>query len=176
MSLNCEIWKDIEGYKGLYQISNLGRVRGLGKHDRLGRYHAERIKAIVNNGQGYLVVNLKHNGKQKQMTVHRLVAKAFIPNPENKLEINHKDGCKSNNCVDNLEWTSRSENLKHAFKLGLNTQMGKRKVICVETGQIFDSVADAEQWVGIKGSRIANVCHLRRGCKTCGGYHWRFAK
>lgn len=174
--LHQEIWKDVDGYAGLYQVSNLGQVKSLGKYDRLGRYRAEKIKATVDNGSGYCVVNLKHNGKQKQMTVHRLVAQAFIPNPDDKPEINHIDGCKGNNCVDNLEWASRSENIKHAFNLGLNTQKGKRKVICVETGRLFNSIADAEKWVGIKGSRIANVCNLRRGCKTCGGFHWRFVK
>ena len=169
-----EEWKDIDGYEGLYQVSNLGNVKSLAKFDRLGRFHKERILSTCDNGSGYLVVNLKHNGKQRMKTVHKLVANHFIYNPDNKPEINHKDGNKKNNRVDNLEWCNRSENVKHAFKTGLNYQTGKRKVLCVELNKIFSSIAEAESWVGVKGSRIANVCRLRRGCKTCGGYHWRF--
>lgn len=118
-----EIWKDIKGYEGLYQVSNLGRVKSLDIVDRLGRKHKSNIKYQNDNGNGYLIVNLKHNGKQKNHLVHRLVAEAFIENPENKKEVNHIDGDKLNNRVDNLEWVSRSENLKHAFKLGLNKNL-----------------------------------------------------
>ena len=116
--IKLEIWKDIKDYEGLYQVSNLGRVRSLPKVDRLGRVHNGKIKAQVNNGSGYLIVNLKHNGKQKMKTVHRLVAETFISNDDNLPEINHIDGNKVNNRVDNLEWCTRSENVKHAIKNG----------------------------------------------------------
>ena len=91
-----EVWKDIKDYEGLYQISNLGRVKSLNRIDSLGRNVPEKIKAIVDNGNGYKVVNLKRNGKQKLCTVHRLVAEAFIPNPDNLPCINHKDENKTN--------------------------------------------------------------------------------
>lgn len=171
-----EIWKDIVGYEGLYQVSNLGRVKSLPKTDRFGRLYPEKMKAQVNNGSGYLVVNLKHNGKQQMRTVHRLVAEAFIDNPLNCSDINHMDGNKQNNKVDNLEFCTRSFNMLHAVKLGLHTDFGKRKVLCVETGIVFDSIKSAEQWVGVKGSRISNVCQAKRGAKTCGGYHWRYVE
>jgi hypothetical protein len=171
-----EIWKDIVGYEGLYQVSNLGRVKSLPKYDRLGRFHNECIKASVNNGNGYLVVNLKHNGSQQMKTVHRLVAETFLINPTNLTDINHKDGNKSNNVVTNLEWCTRSENMTHAVKNGLHTNFGNRKVMCIELNLIFDSIKQAEEWVGVKGSRISNVCQLKRGCKTCGGYHWRYVE
>lgn len=169
-----EIWKDVVGYEGLYQVSNLGRVKSLPKYDRLGRFHPEKIKSQVDNGNGYIVVNLKHNGKQKMRTVHSLVAEAFIPNPNNYSEINHIDGNKSNNELQNLEFCTRSFNVIHAIKLGLHSNFGERKVLCVETGVIFNSITSAEQWVGVKGSRISNVCQQKRGAKTCGGYHWRY--
>ena len=171
-----EIWKDVLGYEGLYQVSNLGRVKSLPKYDRLGRFHTERIKSQVNNGNGYLVVNLKHNGKQQMRSVHRLVADAFMNNTNNYTDINHIDGNKQNNHLENLEFCTRSSNMLHAVKLGLHTDFGKRKVQCVETGTIFDSIKSAEEWVGVKGSRLSNVCLSKRGCKTCGGYHWRYVE
>lgn len=118
-----EKWKDIKGYEGLYQVSDLGRVRSLDREDRLGRFKLGKIKAPCDNGRGYLCVNLKKDSKQKNKSVHRLVAEAFLPNPDNLPEINHKDGNKANNQVSNLEWCTRSENAKHAFKTGLNKQL-----------------------------------------------------
>lgn len=169
-----EIWKDIVGYEGLYQVSNLGRVKSLSKYDRLNRFHPEKMKSQVNNGTGYLIVNLKHNGAQKMKTVHRLVAEHFIQNPLGLSDVNHKDGDKTNNRIDNLEWCTHAENVKHAVDIGLHADFGQRKVLCIELGVIFNTVKDAESWVGIKGNRISNVCRLKRGCKTCGGYHWRY--
>lgn len=171
-----EIWKDVVGYEGFYQVSNLGRVKSVGKYDRLGRYHKERIKSTADNGNGYLIVNLKHNGKQQMKTVHRLVAEAFMINPHNYCDINHIDGDKKNNHLDNLEFCTHSSNMLHAVKLGLHNEFGKRKVLCVETGTVFESIKAAEQWVGVKGSRLSNVCQLKRGAKTCGGYHWRYVE
>ena len=171
-----EIWKDVVGYKGLYQVSNLGRVKSLPKYDCKGRFHPEKIKSQVNNGTGYMVVNLKHDGKQQMRTVHRLVAEHFIPNRLELSEVNHIDGDKTNNCSNNLEWCTRSENVRHAVDTGLHTKFGQRKVLCIELGLVFDTIKDAELWVGVKGSRISNVCQLKRGCKTCGGYHWRYVE
>ena len=169
-----EIWKDVLGYEGFYQVSNLGRVKSLDKHDRCGRFKEGKIKVIGDNGNGYCVVNLKVDGKQQMKTVHRLVATAFIPNPNNLSEINHIDGNKKNNTISNLEWCDRSKNVKHAIKNKLQTNFGQRKVMCVELNKVFNSVTEAEKWVGVKGSRISNVCQLKRGCKTCGGYTWRY--
>ena len=170
-----EIWKDIAGYEGLYQVSNLGRVKSLRKVDRFGRCYPEKLKSQVDNGKGYCVVNLKRDGKQSMRTVHRLVAEQFIPNPTELREVNHRDGDKSNNHVSNLEWCTHSDNIRHAVNNSLHTNFGQRKVLCVELDVVFDTIKDAELWVGVKGNRISNVCQLKRGCKTCGGYHWRYA-
>lgn len=169
-----EIWKDIKGYEGLYQVSNLGRVRSLAKRDRLGRSHPEKIKSTVDNGGGYLCVNLKRDGRQGMFTVHRLVAQAFLPIIEGKNEVNHLDGNKKNNLVDNLQRCNRSENMKHAAIKGLCKNFGQRPVVCVELNKRFNSIAEAEKWLGLKGNRISAVCNLKRGCKTCGGFHWRY--
>lgn len=103
-----EVWKDIEGFEGLYQVSSLGRVRRAG-----------RIKKPHTDHGGYLTVWLCKNSSQKCMKVHRLVAQAFIPNPECKRTVNHFDGNKKNNRVENLEWATHSENIIHANNTGL---------------------------------------------------------
>lgn len=96
-----EVWKDIEGYEGLYQVSNLGRVKSLKKNI---------IRKQVLGKDGYLRVTLKHNGKAKTLSVHRLVAKAFLKNVFNYPEVNHKDENKANNNISNLEWCTRKYN------------------------------------------------------------------
>lgn len=123
-----EIWKDIKGYEGLYQVSNLGRVKAL---ERKFTYNIntkilkEKIKKQCetskrNGKQGYLCTRLKDkNGNSKCLYTHRLVAEAFIPNPDNKETVNHIDGNKHNNNVNNLEWNTFSENNKHAITLKL---------------------------------------------------------
>lgn len=109
-----EIWKDITGYEGLYQVSNLGRVKSLydGGH-KCFRYLI--LKPSINNG--YLYVKLTVNGKCKSKAIHRLVAEAFIPNPDNLEQINHIDENKQNNNIENLEWCTRSYNLTYGTRI-----------------------------------------------------------
>lgn len=104
-----ELWKDIEGYEGLYQISNLGNVKNL-------RTEKVKVSSIANTG--YKSITLYKNRTKKTFSVHRLVAQAFIPNPDNKPQVNHKDSNKINNCVDNLEWVTSKENIQHIISLG----------------------------------------------------------
>lgn len=109
-----EIWKDVVGYEGLYKVSNLGNVISNRRNYKCGtRYLSSYDKG------GYRRVSLVVNCQKKNLLVHRLVAEAFIPNPENKNAVNHIDGCKTNNCVDNLEWVTNQENTAHAIKIGL---------------------------------------------------------
>ena len=104
-----EIWRPIEGYEGLYEVSNLGRVRSL---DRFYyRLHKGKVLSPTKDRYGYLTVTLNCNGKSKTIKIHRLVAQAFLPNPDNLPQVNHKDEVKSNNCVDNLEWCSAKYNV-----------------------------------------------------------------
>ena len=121
-----EIWKDIEGYENKYQISNLGNVKSL--ETWTGDKYIKREKILKNMvyGNGYYYVCLSKNGKVKKYKVNRLVAQAFIPNPENKPFTNHIDGDKLNNNVDNLEWCTQSENMKHASKMGLRKYVSYR--------------------------------------------------
>ena len=116
----CEVWKDVVGFEGLYQVSNFGRVKSLAK--KAGKSSRdERIKTPIICCSGYAKVNTCKNNDQKQISIHRLVAEAFIPNPENKPCVNHIDGNKLNNHVDNLEWCTQKENVQHAIEHGLRT-------------------------------------------------------
>lgn len=127
-----EEWKDIEGYEGLYQISNLGRVKSLERIVPLKngrkRVQYELIRKPKKAYKGYLQVDLWKNHKCSVKRINRLVAIAFIPNPENKPEVNHIDGNKENNRIDNLEWVTGKENMRHAIKTGLwNKEKIKKK-------------------------------------------------
>lgn len=119
-----EIFKDIKGYEGLYQISNLGRIKSLARRKKARRNKAgihytlpvtEKIMRLrPDKNFGYYYTNLSKNGKMKTHKAHRLVAEHFIPNPQNKYAVNHKDGNKANNTITNLEWVTQSENEIHA--------------------------------------------------------------
>lgn len=113
--LEGEFWKWISGFEGLYQISNYARVKSFPR----GNYKKVKILKPVLTPQGYLRVILRNGNKNKTIRIHRLVALAFIPNPENKPEVNHIDGNKFNNCVENLEWNTDTENKRHAIATGL---------------------------------------------------------
>jgi len=115
-----EEWKDIEGYEGFYQISNLGQVKSRGGWCGTAK-RKEKIRSTSLTRDGYVKVRLLYQGKDKTMRVHRLVAEAFVFNPENKDTVNHIDGNKQNNIVSNLEWLDRTEQMFHAYKLGLKT-------------------------------------------------------
>ena len=112
VDLPGEVWKDIEGYEGLYQVSNKGRVKSF-------HFGKEKILKPYLRANGYLMLCLQVDKIKAHFIIHRLVATAFIPNPVNLPVVNHIDGNKQNNCVENLEWTTYSENEKHAYKLGL---------------------------------------------------------
>ena len=102
-----EIWKPVRNYEGLYEVSNMGRVKSL-NYNRTGK---ERIMKGLDNGHGYLFVQLCKDGKAKNCRINRLVAMAFIPNPDNLPEVNHKDKIRTNNRVDNLEWCTTQYNI-----------------------------------------------------------------
>lgn len=154
------IWKEISGYEGLYEVSNTGLVRSLW----LGK------KRIISPGNchGYLRVGLYKDGKIKNMQVHRLVAEAFLPNP-NKLEtINHIDEDKTNNNVSNLEWMSRGDNARYSHNKPV-VQLDKNGNVVAT----FPSSIEAERQTGINRGNICTCCRGR--LKSAGGYIWRYA-
>ena len=118
-----EIWKEIKDYPN-YQISNLGRIKALKFYSNIHKryYDRELLLKEKKNSHGYKFISLGcgKRGTRKNIAIHRLVAEAFIPNPNNLPEVNHIDGNKLNNNIDNLEWCTRSENMLHAYKLGLH--------------------------------------------------------
>lgn len=118
--MNNEEWRDIKGYEGLYQVSSLGRVKTLNyrKHGR-----EKILKPIIHKYTGYCVIGLTKENKQKQYKIHRLVAEAFLNNPNNYPVINHKDEDKTNNNINNLEWCSQAYNINYGTR---NRKVGEK--------------------------------------------------
>lgn len=177
-----EIWKDIKGYEGLYQASNFGRIKRLEAllPDKNGNKHysPEKILKPWKHKSGYQLIGLNKYGCRKAKLIHRIIAEAFIENPHDKPQINHKDGDKTNNCVSNLEWVTNSENQRHKiYTLGKKTPLEnyhRKRVRCVETGEIFSSLSDAAKAAGVKYPNIAAVCLNYPGRSTSAGCHWEY--
>jgi hypothetical protein len=125
-----EVWKDIVGYEGSYQISNKGRVKSLKRiiyrSDGVKQSYGGLLKTQYKSKRGYMISSLCKNGKSQKSKIHRLIAIHFIPNPDNKPKINHIDGNKLNNNLDNLEWCTDMENSQHAWKTGLIDNKGSK--------------------------------------------------
>ena len=184
-----EIWKDIAGYEGLYQVSNQGRVKSLERYveNRVAQnYQPERIRTLMERkkpGQetGYKAIILYKNNKGKNCYVHRLVAAAFVPNPENKKTVNHINGDKHDNRAENLEWMTYRENNLHAYTSGLNDSSHRRnRCDSIQVAQydsdmnlikVYPSMNEAERQTGIDRTAIGHG--IRKGWRY-GGYIWKF--
>lgn len=177
-----EIWKDVPDYEGLYQVSNLGRIRSYEKYKRAGRhastyYCPSMIIKSFSAGTGYKRVNLFKDRKGRQLSVHRLVAMAFIPNPENLRCVNHKDENKLNNHADNLEWCTSSYNNQYGSRIERVSKANGLRIAQLDKNDnvvaVYDSAQNAYRKTGIYHSTINAVCSGYRGRRTAGGYKWK---
>lgn len=173
--MNGEMWRDINGYKGYYQVSNFGRVKRVGGN----------ILKPVPNGNGYVKVHLCKDAIVKKFFVHRLVAKAFVPNPRGVDCVNHLDENPLNNRADNLEWVTKAENNRYGtmpqrisatltkyFETHPNPR--NKAVRCVETGVVYESMSQAGRATGINFKNISDCIQNNR--HKAGGYHWELAE
>lgn len=162
-----EEWRDIVGYEGIYEVSSLGRVKSLPWD---GHHKTEIILKPYKMRSGYLQVSLYSNGGgQKRYLIHRLVAMAFLNNPDNLPQVNHIDGNKANNALSNLEWTTVSENNLHACYV-LQNKTGNtapKNIRCIETGEVFSSIRNAARAVGGRANNISRAASgkLKTSCK-----------
>lgn len=177
--MNKEIWKDIKDYNGLYQISNLGRVKSLGN----SATRKEKIRKLKTDKKGYYIINLFKNGKTKNYRVHRLVAEAFIPNPENKPEIDHINTIRCDNRVENLRWVTPKENKNNPLTIDkmktsqLGSKHWKSKPIIQysmngDIVNIWESSMIIERTNGWANSHIWSAC--RDNNKTAYNHKWRY--
>ena len=173
-----EVWKDIKGYEGIYQVSSHGRIKSL---DRFSRYKGKEDKNRIERGKlkkytvtekGYLKTTLFKNGKGTTREIQRIVAETFIENPMNKTQVNHIDGIKTNNHVENLEWVTPKENSVHRAKI---LHHGIKAVSQYDLNgnyiRTFKSLVEAEQMTGTRRCSISNVVCGRR--KKAGNFLWK---
>lgn len=172
-----EEWKDIEGYDGLYMVSNYGNVKSL-NYKRTGK---ECLLKPTNNTTGYyLFVVLCKNGVLKNYRVHRLVAQAFIPNPNNLPEVNHIDENKNNNCVGNLEWCTREYNNNYGTRNERHAKALSKHVLQIDKNSNkviheWDSATQVKLELGFAQSHICDCCKGKPSHKTAYGFIWRYA-
>lgn len=181
-----EIWKDIDDYNGIYQVSNLGRIKSLCNN----KTRKEKILKLKKSKDGYLYAILNKNNKRKNFSVHRLVAQAFIPNPENKPCIDHINTDRSNNRVENLRWVTPKENMNNPLtkekisknnaktmkdKFGNKHNNSKPVLQFTKDGEFirkWGCAMDVERELEIKSKLISRCCRGKK--KTTYGYKWHF--
>lgn len=193
MLIQDEIWKAVKGYEGFYEISNLGHVRSVDRLVQHGKHiiqrHGKLLKPVADQN-GYLHVYLARSGKQSQKSIHVLVATAFIHKDSPDLEVNHKDGDKSNNCVSNLEWITHKANIQHSFAIGLRKKYSREymrelskkgsavskannsiPIFCETDGLAFESQNAADRYYGFYPGSISSC--LKKRIATFHGKQFR---
>lgn len=174
-----ELWKPVVGYEGLYEVSNLGRVKSLPRKGTKGGL----LTPSYSNSKHYAHIPLTKNGELRTTSLHRVVASAFVPNPENKSQVNHINGDKTNNRADNLEWVTNKENVDHAMETGLwkcrpeeaieARMAGVFQKMNGEVIAMYPCVKYAQYITGVCNQNIFKVCQGKR--RSAGGFEWEFA-
>ena len=188
-----EVWRQVQGYEGIYEVSNYGRVKSLSRDVKscygcIG-HRKERLKMTQKDNSGYLVVQLYKNSRLKTKKIHRLVATAFIPNPNNYPCINHKDENKANNFVfikpdgtvdlekSNLEWCTYKYNSNYGTAISRYSQKNRKKVAKYDINgnllEIYNSIREAAKENGVCESGISSCCLGRKHYDVVGGYIWK---
>ncbi|MFZ1788346.1 MAG: NUMOD4 domain-containing protein [Saprospiraceae bacterium] len=169
--METEIWKDVIGYEGLYKASNLGNFKsverkiGYNHHSNNERYFRlkKESKRVLANCKGYNIITFHKDDNPKTKRCCRIIAKLFVPNPDNKPHVNHINGIKTDDRAINLEWVTPSENMIHAVKNNLVTiKTGKdcfnsKKVKCLKTGKIFDTVSEASKYINLSQGQLSRI-------------------
>lgn len=177
------MWKEVVGYEGLYEVNENGQIK---RKARVWIRETDGASISISEMimkprvlRGYMTIGLTKDSHQTTKPVHRIIAEAFIPNPENKAEVNHIDGDKLNNCIDNLEWTTKSENDLHAFQLGLRktTDGGTSKAVArldatsKEILEVYPSLRELDRTTSFLRKEVSLAC---RKSKMYKGYYWKF--
>lgn len=172
-----EVWKDIPEYEGNYKASSLGRVMACEKivKGRWGNNAKKQSKIIkqVLGKNGYLHLNLYKNRKAKTFDVHIIIANTFLTKKNNNDDVNHKNGNKTDNRVENLEFITRSENLIHRYKKLKQPAVGSKKIICVETKKEYETETAASNEFGVSKTSISTAIKKNYCCK---GFHFKFLR
>lgn len=155
---------DIKGYEGKYAVTSCGKVWS---------YKTKKFLKIDKNSKGYERVHLCKNNVGKHLAIHKLVAIAYIPNPDNLPQVNHKDENKENNEVSNLEWCDERYNTNYESARQRQADKVCKAIVCIETGRVFLSQIEAGKTLTVSHRHISDCCKNQR--HTCGGYHWRYA-
>ena len=167
-----EIWKDVVGYEGSYKVSNLGNVKSLDRQCGFMKRKGQLLHPST--FKGYKIVGLSLPSSHSTCRVHRLMMIAFVPNPENKPEVNHIDGDKGNNNLNNLEWATSKENIRHFYRIGMMKRFKPVNMYSIDGLFLkrFKSVAGAVREIGIFRHSIYESCTGKRS--QAGGYKWKF--